>query len=202
MMLPAESTARLRSSKPPVELNVFGKGLTGAPLAENFSKIRSENQSFSARTTLPLGSTAMDRIGAAGVVVKFVVKPSDDRLVSVELLATSTLRLGSVAMASTALVSLRDWVQSRVPFPAYFVTTIPAGVAVSAVRTFPAVSTVANGDPAGCRDHTGVSGAVAAAAPRGPTAPSHPPRTINRTIIRRENRQRLRSSMAILRIVN
>ena len=201
MMLPTESTARLRSSKPPVELNVFGKGLTGAPLAENFSKIRSENQVFSARTTLPLASTAMDRICASGVVVKCGL-PFDHRLVSLELLATSTLRLGSVAMASTALVSLRDWVQSGVPFAAYFVTTIPAGVAVSAVRTFPAVSTVANGAPAGCRDHTGVSGAVAAAAPRGPTAPSHPPRTINRTIIRRENRQRLRSSMAILRIVN
>src|SRR5438128_8303197 len=40
MMLPAESTARLRSSKPPVELNAFGKGLTVAPLAENFAKIR------------------------------------------------------------------------------------------------------------------------------------------------------------------
>src|SRR5436190_4297373 len=140
MMLPAESTARLRSSKPPVELNVFGKGLTVAPLAENFSKIRSENQSFSARTTLPLGSTAMDRIGAAGIFVKFVVKPSDDRLVSVELLATSTLRLGAVAMASTALVSLRDWVQSGVRFAAYFVKTVPAVFAASRVRTFRARS--------------------------------------------------------------
>src|SRR3989454_2114753 len=201
MMLPAESTARLRSSKPPVELNVFGKGLTGAPLAENFAKIRFSSQLFSARRTLPLGATAMDRIGAAGIIVNFVI-PSDDRLVSIELLATSTLPLGSVAIASTASVSLRDWDQSGVPFPSYFVTTIPPGVMVSAVRTFPTASTVANGDPTGCCDHTGVSGAVAAAAPRGPTAPSHPPRTINRTIIRREKRQGLRSSIAILHIVN
>src|SRR3989441_11602341 len=113
MMLPPESTAKLRSSKPPVELNVFES--TWTPPAENFSRIRSESHVFSARTTLPLGSTAMDRIGDDGLTVKFVVVPSDDRLVSIEALATSTLPVESAATAGTASVSLRELVHSCVP---------------------------------------------------------------------------------------
>src|SRR5713101_6443731 len=117
MMLPAESTARLRSSIPPVELNIFGNWTSLTPLAENFSRVRSESQVFSARRTLPLGSTVMDRIGADGVFVKFVtVLPSGgwlgDRLVSIEALATSTLPVESAATARTASVSLSDRVQS------------------------------------------------------------------------------------------
>src|SRR5881296_1644304 len=103
MMLPFESAARLRSSKPPVELNVIEFKRT--PPGENFSRVRFENQLFSARITLPLGSTTMDRIGEVGIVIKLVVLPSDDTLVSSKLLATSRLPLGSVATASTALVS-------------------------------------------------------------------------------------------------